>query len=792
MVKYLLLLFMVATPLVRGVDRLTSTLDNVFWNTYGDKKIRYESTNNRFDECNYVKVDLQGDGRGYQSQSDWNNHKFKYSTLRAAPVVGSTVGVIHDSGRVFLEADSSGTSVEDLSACGNLCYQWNLNISNTQRCVAYNKYHPVTTGTAIRNSYFGCQLLNYTFTDSNTWWEATTYGTWEKFGWLDVETTPRCNGHHMTEAEKDIYRLFDDKYQKTCSETPLESFTNITLVNCKKLCVDNDRCTAFSFYNANSLEGDNICKIFSTCTEIQDTSRAQIYLFVRKIFNDLTFSDVKLSTGCGQSPTTIFSDQTYNAISCYSRCETTQGCEVSIVTAVGHCEVYSTCTEVAAVGATLFKVDPNPVVLNEYILTVQSQDCAAVVDQINALTTGDNPTKETTVESIGDLCLVSFYSEEGGYDTIVDTFGNETLENERVVTILSKSRFVRYSDIYNGGHNKQGFPTKQKVEPIWSLDRITADEGFTPKYTGEGVTIYVIDTGIYDDNLYISDNSDRGKDFVRERDDRDLNGHGTHVTGTAVSNTFGVARGAQAYGIKIISETGIGAISTVLRGIVWAVKKAREEHAILSLSLGLPRSFAVNSALQTARSLGVGVVVAAGNSNKDACEFSPSSAGFNHSIITVGASTEFNSRAAFSNWGPCVDIFAPGENIMSSWIGGGDAVRTISGTSMATPMVSGALALFLEKNNYNLDEAERELLNFSLQGALTGTNGSPNLLLQVPSTTVAPTTSPTVKIVTQTPDEQNNVVIIAAGASTAVVTVAAVLYYYRRKRSIKTEYNVIF
>ncbi|CAD6501982.1 BgTH12-02225 [Blumeria graminis f. sp. triticale] len=218
----------------------------------------------------------------------------------------------------------------------------------------------------------------------------------------------------------------------------------------------------------------------------------------------------------------------------------------------------------------------------------------------------------------------------------------------------------------------------------WGLARISHRSRLTfstfNKYeyaegAGEGVDAYVIDTGTY----------------IKHGDvDADANGHGTHCSGTIAGKKYGVAKKAKIIAVKVLDSNGSGTMSDVIKGVDWATNSHVEK--VKNMSLGGGKSRALDLAVNGAVSAGLHFAVAAGNDNDDACKYSPASA---QQAITVGASTLSDSRAYFSNHGQCVDVFAPGLNVLSTWKGSRDAVNTISGTSMASPHVAGLMAYYL-------------------------------------------------------------------------------------------------
>ena len=273
----------------------------------------------------------------------------------------------------------------------------------------------------------------------------------------------------------------------------------------------------------------------------------------------------------------------------------------------------------------------------------------------------------------------------------------------------------------------------------WGIDRIDQvsrplSQTYTYNYIGTGVTAFIIDTGINSDHTEFTGRIGAGSNFAPNADGRtvvantgDCNGHGTHVAGTVGGTYYGVAKGVTLVPVRVLDCAGSGSNSGVIAGINWAAATTTRP-AVANMSLGGGLSSALNAAVAGAVNKGVTMVVAAGNSNRNACNYSPAS---EPSAITVGASTSSDARASYSNYGTCLDIFAPGSSITSAWIGSNDASNTISGTSMASPHVAGVVALALAAKP---DATPSEVVAFLKENGSSNKlssigTGSPNLLV---------------------------------------------------------------
>ncbi|HEY0738406.1 MAG TPA: S8 family peptidase [Herpetosiphonaceae bacterium] len=265
----------------------------------------------------------------------------------------------------------------------------------------------------------------------------------------------------------------------------------------------------------------------------------------------------------------------------------------------------------------------------------------------------------------------------------------------------------------------------------WGLDRIDQRNlplsgSYTYYLTGAGVNAYIIDTGILATHPDFGVRAFEAYDAVDGAlPATDCNGHGTHVAGTIGGTTYGVAKAVKLYGVRVLNCAGSGTWADVIEGIDW-VRLNAIRPAVVNMSLGGGVSAAVNTATTNLINSGIFTAVAAGNSNADACTFSPASTPL---AYTVAASTKTDAKAIFSNWGTCVDSYAPGEDIKSAWLANG--TNTIDGTSMASPHVAGCAATFIQHNgNVPPAAVTAWLTNNATNGVITGNPaGTPNKLL---------------------------------------------------------------
>jgi subtilisin family serine protease len=272
----------------------------------------------------------------------------------------------------------------------------------------------------------------------------------------------------------------------------------------------------------------------------------------------------------------------------------------------------------------------------------------------------------------------------------------------------------------------------------WGIDRIDQralplSGTYTYNATGAGVTAYIIDTGLRFSHNEFGGRAVSGYDAVDGGAADDCNGHGTHVAGTVGGSTYGVAKAVKLVAVRVLDCGGSGTTSGVIAGIDWVTgNHASGAPAVANMSLGGGASTALDTAVQNSITDGVSYAVAAGNGNRggrqqDACKYSPARVA---AAMTIGATDQTDRKTSWSNYGPCVDWFAPGYQITSAWYTSNTATNTISGTSMATPHTTGVAALYLQGNPGAPPAAVRDALYAATtKGIVTSSSTANNHLL---------------------------------------------------------------
>ena len=283
-----------------------------------------------------------------------------------------------------------------------------------------------------------------------------------------------------------------------------------------------------------------------------------------------------------------------------------------------------------------------------------------------------------------------------------------------------------------------GIATTQTTQTgaTWGLDRtdqrgVTLDGNYNYTNTGSGVNAYIIDTGIRLSHTEFGGRAVSGYDAVDGGSADDCNGHGTHVAGTVGGAKYGIAKSVRLVAVRVLDCGGSGSWSGVIAGMDW-VAANHVKPAVANMSLGGGANTSVDDAARRLIASGVATAIAAGNGNfigiaQDACKYSPARVA---EAMTIGSTTKTDAKSSFSNYGACVDFFAPGSSITSAWYQSDTQTNTISGTSMATPHVAGVAALYLQSNPGASPQAVRDaLFANTTKGIVTSSKTTNNHLL---------------------------------------------------------------
>lgn len=331
--------------------------------------------------------------------------------------------------------------------------------------------------------------------------------------------------------------------------------------------------------------------------------------------------------------------------------------------------------------------------------------------------------EETAVELAarsGDLAVETIYSNAiNGMSVRAGRAGLSRLLSDPRVAFVEEDSVISANIIQTGA--------------TWGLDRV--DQRLRPlngtyaySTTASNVRVYIIDSGIRATHSDFGNRVLAGATAINDgRGTTDCNGHGTHVAGTVGGAVWGVAKGVRLVPVRVLDCAANGSLSGVIAGVDW-VRNNVAKPAVANMSLGGGASSALDTAINNLVNRGVTVVVAAGNESANACNYSPARV---PSAITVGSTTSSDARSSFSNYGSCLDIFAPGSAIKSAWYNSDTATQISSGTSMASPHVAGAAALYLSTTPSALPAAVRNaLVNKASSNVVSSPGpGSPNKLL---------------------------------------------------------------
>jgi subtilisin family serine protease len=357
--------------------------------------------------------------------------------------------------------------------------------------------------------------------------------------------------------------------------------------------------------------------------------------------------------------------------------------------------------------------------------SVREANVAGAIADHYIVVTKDGADPDTLADTVGGHVGTRYTSAVKGFSATMSETAAKRLAADPAVSYVEQDRTVTIE-------------STQANPPSWGLDRIDQptlplDHSYTTG-SAAAVHVYIIDTGVRMTQAQYKGRVTSGYDFVdHDSDASDCQGHGTHVAGTVGGSTYGVAKDVRMVAVRVLDCQGAGTYSQIIAGVDWVTKNA-VKPAVANMSLGGAAGSTLDNAVQKSINSGVTYVVAGGNDSRDACTKSPARLS---AAITVGATDTTDKQASFSNYGKCLDLYAPGVNILSAANTSDTATMRMSGTSQATPHVAGAAALYLNNHPTATPQQVRDaIVNAATTGAVKNAPAtSPNKLLNITTLT---------------------------------------------------------